>query len=165
MKKFPLSKTLLPGLGIAAALGFGAIGLAPAQAAPAGCQGPAGSAWMNVSVDGVRSSSGLVTITIYEDNSAKFLKKKSSVARIRVPAHAGTTSTCITLPSTGTWALAVYHDENGDRHFNRKTIGLPAEGYGFTNNPSTFAGIPAFKSVRFAVPNSGVGARIRLKYP
>ena len=47
----------------------------------------------------------------------------------------------------------------------RTVIGLPAEGYGFSNNPGTFAGLPSFRSVRLNVPRSGLNTRIQMKYP
>ena len=37
------------------------------------------------------------------------------------------------------YALALYHDENGNRSFDRTGVGFPAEGFGFSNNPATLA--------------------------
>lgn len=138
---------------------------AAAQAAPAGCTGTPSATWINVVVDGVRSSRGLMAVTLYADNSRKFLVKHGSVYVGRSPAQAGTTRTCIFLPQPGTWVLALYHDENANQSFDRSGIGLPAEGYGFSNNPATLAGLPSFRSVRLAVPRTGMTARIHLKYP
>ena len=138
---------------------------AAAQAAPAGCTGTPSATWINVVVDGVRSSRGLMAVTLYADNSRKFLVKHGSVYVGRSPAQAGTTRTCIYLPQPGIWALALYHDENANQSFDRTGIGLPAEGYGFTNNPGTLAGLPSFRSVRLSVPRTGMTTRIHLKYP
>lgn len=138
---------------------------AQAQAAPAGCTGTPSATWINVVVDGVRSGRGLMAVTLYADNSRKFLVRHGSVYVGRSPAQAGTTRTCIFLPQPGTWALALYHDENANQSFDRSGIGLPAEGYGFSNNPATLAGLPSFRSVRLSVPRTGMTARIHLKYP
>lgn len=138
----------------------------PAAAeAPAGCTGTPSATWINVVVDGVRSSRGLMAVTLYADNSRKFLVKHGSVYVGRSPAQAGTTRTCIFLPGPGVWALALYHDENANQSFDRSGIGLPAEGYGFTNNPPTLVGLPSFRSVRLSVPRTGMTTRIHLKYP
>lgn len=136
-----------------------------AEAAPAGCTGPASSTWIDVAVEGLRNGNGLMAITLYADNPRKFLVKKGSLYVGRVDAVAGTTTGCIFVPKPGVYAIAIYHDENGDGRFDRTGIGLPAEGYGFSNNPSTLAGLPAFKSVRLSIPRSGLVTRIRLKYP
>lgn len=134
-------------------------------AAPSGCTGPASSTWIDVAVEGVRSDNGLVAITLYADNSRKFLVKRGSLYVGRVSAVAGTTRGCIFVPHPGVYALAIYHDENGDQKFDRTGIGLPAEAYGFSNNPNTLAGLPSFKSVRLNIPRPGLLTRIRLTYP
>ena len=136
-----------------------------AQGAPAGCTVVPSSTWINVIVEGVRSGSGLVTVTLYADESRRFLAKGGSLQVGRVKAVAGSTRVCITVPQPGTYALAIYHDENGNQKIDRTGIGLPAEGYGFSNNPSTLAGLPAFSSVRLAIPRAGLASRVRMKYP
>lgn len=133
--------------------------------APSGCTGTHSDTWINVSVEGLRSSSGLLAITLYTDNPRKFLVRNGSLYVGRVPAHAGTTTGCIYVPRPGVYAIAIYHDENGNQLFDRTGIGLPAEGYGFANNPSTLAGLPSFQSVRLSIPRSGLLTRVRLKYP
>jgi uncharacterized protein (DUF2141 family) len=72
---------------------------------------------------------------------------------------------CIYVPSTGIYALGVYHDANANRRFDRTGIGLPKEGFGFSNNPHVFLGIPAWKSVRLPVPRNDMHTAIRLRYP
>ncbi len=145
---------------------FSLAGNAPAPSGPpAGCTGPASSTWLNVVVEGVRNSNGLVAVTLYADDSSKFLIKHGSLYVGRVDARSGTTRACIFVPKPGVYALALYHDENSDRSFDRTGVGLPAEGYGFSNNPATLAGLPTFKSVRIAVPKPGLTTRVQMKYP
>lgn len=154
---------------LAAAVAAGLAALpAPAQdspPAPDGCTGPQSATWLRVEVEGVRSSRGLVAVTLYADDASRFLVKHGSLYVGRVKAQAGTTEACIHIPRPGTYALAIYHDANGNQKFDRTMIGLPAEAYGFSNNPSTLFGLPNFGSVRFAVARSGQTMRVRLKYP
>ena len=149
------------------ALAAAATGAAPAraEAAPAGCTGTPSATWIEVATEGVANSNGLIAITLYADNSRKFLVKHGSLYVGRVPARAGTTTGCIFIPAPGVYAIAIYHDENSSQTFDRTGLGLPAEGYGFSNNPSTLAGLPSFRSVRLAIPRSGLMTRIRIKYP
>lgn len=158
-----LTQSCYAGMAAAALLGFAQP--AAAQAVPQGCTGPASSTWIDVVVDGLRNGDGLLAITLCADNSRKFLVKHGSLYVGRVDAKAGTTAGCIFVPRPGVYAIAIYHDENGDGKFDRTGIGLPAEGYGFSNNPSTLAGLPTFKSVRLNIPRSGLVTRIHLKYP
>ena len=46
---------------------------------------------------------------------------------------------------------------------NRNGLGIPTEAFGFSNNPSTVAGLPAFRSVRLNVPKAGLTTRIQLR--
>lgn len=151
----------------AAALGSpaGADAAATPASAPAGCTGPASQTWLNVVVEGVRNGNGLVAVTLYADDPSKFLVRHGSLYVGRVNAQAGTTRACIFVPKPGVYALALYHDENANRSFDRTGIGLPAEGFGFSNNPATLAGLPSFKSVRLGVPKTGLTTRVQLRYP
>ncbi|MFC3594113.1 DUF2141 domain-containing protein [Novosphingobium piscinae] len=157
-----MSLPLAAGLALAGSL---ASGQARAEAAPAGCTGPASATWIEVAVEGVTSDKGLIAITLYADNPRKFLVKHGSLYVGRVPAKAGTTTGCLFIPAPGVYAIAIYHDENASQTFDRTGLGLPDEGYGFSNNPSTLAGLPAFRSVRLAIPRAGLLTRIRIKYP
>ena len=86
----------------------------------------------------------------------------SGMALLTVPAPAADGRA---VPQPGVYVLALYHDENGNQKFDRTGIGLPADGYGFSHNPSTRAGLPSFRSVRLAVPSSGLATRVHMKYP
>ena len=149
----------------ATAAGSAPIAARAPGAAPVGCTGPARATWLNVVADGVRNGEGVVAITLYADNSSKFLIKHGSLYVGRVEASPGTTRGCIFVPKPGVYALALYHDENRDGRFDRTGLGLPAEGYGFSNNPATLAGLPQFRSVRLNVPKAGLTSRIQMKYP
>lgn len=150
------------------ALPFAALLAAPAVPAAAqvpGCTGTPSDTRLFVNVSGVRNAQGLIAVTLYADDRKKFLAKRGSLYVGRVPAQAGSTRVCIHLPRPGTYAIAVYHDEDANRKLNRKGIGTPAEGYGFSNNASTVFGLPNFSSVRFGAPRSDLSTAIKLKYP
>ena len=132
---------------------------------PPGCTGTPSNTWLNVSAQGLRSGSGLLAITLYADNPRKFLVSQGSLYVGGCNASSGTTNGCIFVPAPGVYAIALYHDENANQRFDRTAIGLPAEGYGFSNNPATLAGLPSFRSVRLNVPRSGLTTRIQMKYP
>lgn len=130
-----------------------------------GCTGPMSDTRLNVVIGNVRSARGVIAVSLYADDPKRFLAKRGSLYVGRVPAVAGVTRMCIHLPSTGTYGLAIYHDEDGDRKFKRSAIGLPAEGYAFSNNAPTIFGLPSFGRVRFKVPRSGFETAAKLKYP
>src|SRR5436853_1567530 len=111
-----------------------------ASASPAlandGCEGvhAAGTARLNVQVNGVRSAAGEVAITVYADDRRKFLARGGKLMRIRVKAASPGVHTCFWL-TPANYEVAVYHDADGDQDFDRNLFGLPTEGFGFSNDP------------------------------
>lgn len=159
-----LSAAMLACAGALAA-SFGPAASANTAEPPPGCTGTPSATWINVTAEGLRNSSGLLAITLYADDPSKFLLRRGSVYVGRVDAKQGTTRGCIFVPRPGVYALALYHDENANRKFDRTGIGLPAEGFGFSNNPATLAGLPSFRSVRLNIPRTGLSTRIEMRYP
>ena len=41
------------------------------------------------------------------------------------------------LPKPGIYAATAYHDENDNGKFDKNRAGLPVEGFGVSNNPTT----------------------------
>jgi len=91
-----------------------------------------------IHVEGVKNDKGSVTIALYGDNPKRFLKKGKKLGHLRVLATRGTTSACIAAPHVGEYAIAVYHDEDGNGKVTKSWVGLPTEGFGFSNNPNVF---------------------------
>lgn len=117
-----------------------------------------------VRVHGVRSDDGNVAAVLYGENPSDFLKKGKRLARERVPAKAGSVEVCLAAPHPGVYAVAVYHDENGNRKFDRSRFGFPREGYGFSNNAKSWLGPPRHKKAAFQVGNGPMILDIKLRY-
>ena len=149
---------------LAALAAAGGLAAAPAAAQEA-CTGTPSATRLFVTVENVRSAEGLIAVTLYPDDPRRFLARRGSLYVGRVPARAGTTRVCIHVPAPGTYALAVYHDADANRRFKRSALGLPVEGYGFSNDAPALFGLPSFRSVRLQVPRSGFETRVRMRYP
>lgn len=67
------------------------------------------------------------------------------------------------LPA-GNYAVAVYHDSNGDRTLNRNAAGMPTEGYGFSNNPVVKTSAPKYGQAVFLVAGANTRVAIQMKY-
>ncbi|BAZ06834.1 DUF2141 domain-containing protein [Calothrix sp. NIES-3974] len=61
----------------------------------------------------------------------------------------------------GDYAIALIHDENGDGKLNCNILGIPTEGFGFSQNPPLRIGSPKFQETMF--PVSGANTTIRIK--
>lgn len=119
---------------------------------------------LRVVVTGARKVAGNVTVTIYGPRPELFLARRSYLARQRILLQASSMEACFALSTPGDYAIAVYHDENNDHDFNRTLIGMPAEGYGFSNDAPTTVGLPSFGDVRFTVPAGESRMTIHLRY-
>jgi uncharacterized protein (DUF2141 family) len=138
--------------------------VAPADAREAGrpCQQVASS--MLIRVHGVRSASGSLVVVLYGDKPDEFLKKGARLARERVPARLGSVAVCLGAPRPGTYAVAVYHDENDNRKFDRAWTGLPSEGFGVSNNPRPFFRAPTHRESAIQVGTGNSVVNIDLRY-
>lgn len=143
----------------------GALFMPASAAAAESCTGPESETRLHVDVSNIRSTEGLIAVTLYADNPDKFLVRHGSLYVGRVAASKPVTPVCIFVPKPGTYAIAVYHDENANQKFDRKGIGLPAEGYGFSNNAPTLFGLPSFNSVRVKIERTDQQIAVKLKYP
>lgn len=124
--------------------------------------GPAFPADLNVTVSGLRSSRGDVHIAVY-DAADRFPKDGEYLTTAVVSAAVGEVTVTFKRLAAGNYALAVYHDENDDNEFDQGILGIPLEGYGFSNNAAVFLGPPDFAAaaVTLAEPASNVTVRMR----
>ncbi|WP_269714321.1 DUF2141 domain-containing protein [Caulobacter sp. NIBR2454] len=150
------ARTLLLGVAVAAA----AVTTGSSAFAQA-CEGT-GSARLTVHVAGVRAAKGEIAVTVYPDDRKRFLAPKGKLYRIRAATTAPVTTVCFNV-QPGAYAVAIYHDWNGDRDFNRSVIGMPTEGFGFSNDAPTKVGLPSFEAVRFVV-RGDTAIRSTLRY-
>jgi uncharacterized protein (DUF2141 family) len=63
----------------------------------------------------------------------------------------------------GAYALSVIHDENGNGRLDTR-LGIPREGFAFSNNPRIWFGPPSFESARFLLPATGRALNVTMKY-
>jgi uncharacterized protein (DUF2141 family) len=119
---------------------------------------------VRIVVENVRNAAGIVTAELYRDAKDGFLKKRGRLDRMRVAAQAGETRLCLLPPESGSYAVAVFHDENADKEFNRDFLGIPSEGYGFSNNPGFRFGLPEMHEIRITVDDRPLVLSIQLTY-
>ena len=64
----------------------------------------------------------------------------------------------------GTYAIAVFHDVNGDGELNRNFLGIPQEGFGFSQNPEIQTSPPSFGESAVLVTGAETNLQIQLRY-
>ncbi|RMF10669.1 MAG: DUF2141 domain-containing protein [Alphaproteobacteria bacterium] len=126
---------------------------------PTQCLGLEGRPDIRVRARDLRSGDGIVRFVLYGDKPDEFLEKGKKLLRLEVPARKDGVEVCLSAPRPGVYALAVLHDENGNRKFN-----MTSDGGGFSNNPKLFLGPPSFEESRFEVDETGGELEIEIKY-
>lgn len=117
-----------------------------------------------VHVEGVKNDKGSVTIALYDDDPKRFLKKGAKLGHLRVPAIKGITSACVSAPNAGNFAIAVYHDEDGNGKVTKSWIGFPVEGFGFSNNPRVFLTPPDLSEALVFIQTGETILNITVRY-
>jgi len=69
-----------------------------------------------------------------------------------IVAVTGTVASCMFKNvGPGTYAIAVFHDENGNGKLDKNLFGVPSEGYGVSNNHTHAMSGPKWSEAKFAV--------------
>jgi len=62
----------------------------------------------------------------------------------------------------GSYAIAVFHDENKNGKHDTNFIGIPREGYAFSNKAKVVFGPPGFEKAKFTINRPKMLLRIRI---
>ena len=103
---------------------------------------------LSVQVEGVRSDAGYIMLAVY-DQADSFLKNGKAIMGVRAKAVSGITEVHIDDLPEGEYALAIYHDENGNEELDTNWLGIPKEPLGFSNSKMKTFGPPKFKECAF----------------
>ena len=103
---------------------------------------------------------GILKLELYNHEDG-FLFKKGRLRRIRVEAMQSPMEICFDVPATGTYAVAGYHDIDGNRKLKKKWDFTPKEPYGLSNNPQyKKKKLPKFEDAAFHVGEKGADIEI-----
>jgi uncharacterized protein (DUF2141 family) len=128
------------------------------------CEGRPSNTRLIVQVGRLRSNQGEVAATVYPSDPKRFLAPHGKLLRVRTKADAPLTQACFYLPKPDAYAVTVYHDANGNRDFDRNAVGLPVEGFAFSNDAPSKVGLPTFEDARFTAKPGDTVLRVRMRY-
>ena len=111
----------------------------------------------------IRSSEGEIRIALY--NSAdNFLVDGRTAATQSLSAQEGAVTFVFANLRPGIYAAAAFHDENRSGDFDTSFIGLPREGYGFSNGARALLGPPAFEDASVEFVRSSAETDLPMNY-
>ncbi|MFI5015783.1 MAG: DUF2141 domain-containing protein [Hyphomicrobiales bacterium] len=116
-----------------------------------------------VSVTGIRNDNGVVRCGLY--SKAEGFPKPGQESRGVVARISGQQATCLFDDlKPGTYAVAAFHAEQNETQMQYGLFGKPKEGYGFSGNPPSSTGAPAFSAAAFDYKGGTQTVPLRLQY-
>ncbi len=124
--------------------------------------GPVAAADLAITIFGIRSADGLVRLAIF-DRPGEFPEGAQYAAK-DVAARAVAQTVIFRNLEPGRYAVAMHHDENGNKEMDTYFFGLPTEGYGFSRDAPVFFGAPDFEEAAVTVPPKGLQISFEVRY-
>ncbi len=120
---------------------------------------------LTITVEGIKNVQGKMNFALY--NSASTFNNPDQAFReyfIDVTQKPKQTFVFDDIPP-GTYALALFHDENSNYELDQNFIGIPQEGFAFSNNAFGSFGPPSYSDARFDFPEgNNVNMTLTLRF-
>jgi uncharacterized protein (DUF2141 family) len=119
---------------------------------------------LDIKIENIRCSKGTISLAFFSDNTSYLEKKPFMVKKfIKDSMVNGCLSVCVEM-DPGNYGIALMDDENNDDHMEFNFLGIPREGFGFSDfYPRGFRG-PVFSDFDFIMTESKKIVRIIIRY-
>jgi uncharacterized protein (DUF2141 family) len=104
---------------------------------------------LDVTFSHIEKQEGELLVALFDSETA-YGGKAKPVRVAKIAADAEQISVSFTGLENGMYALKLLHDLNGNGAMDTNMLGMPTEGYGFSNNVGKF-GMPAFNEAAFSI--------------
>lgn len=113
-------------------------------------------------IDNIKRAGGIIWIGVY-DSATSFLIKEKAIVKGYSVEHPGSLEASLSNLPFGTYAIALFHDENNNGEMDRNIIGIPSEPYAFSQPPRSKWRLPRFEEVQFRFQRDGQVLRTHLR--
>ena len=119
---------------------------------------------LNVTINGLKNQKGRICFNLFSGSRGFPSDKKLALQSKCVNIKEAPVQLNFKSLKAGTYALSIYHDANKDNKFNRNSLGMPLEGFGFSRNPKVLTSAPDFGDSAIFVAGSNLNIEIDIKY-
>lgn len=109
-----------------------------------------------------RETGGSIAVAVYRDADS-FRRGEAPVASRMVPRTGPVTAVVLTGLAPGRYAIAAFHDTDGNGDLTLWPFGLPKEAYGFSNDARGRFGPPTFEAAAIDLPAAGIRSALTLR--
>ena len=139
--------------------------LAAAAACVASFAAQAAAADLGVGIEGLRSAEGDVRVALHRQVPDGDFPGDAGVVAATIRAAApGAVRVVFADLAPGDYAVAAFHDADGDGELATNFLGMPTEGYGFSNGAVGFMGPPGFEAAAVRVGTDDVRISVTIAY-
>jgi uncharacterized protein (DUF2141 family) len=120
---------------------------------------------IHVKILNIKDSTGTVACALFESAAgfpAEFLHSATNVMIIKIR-KAQARCDFEDIPP-GTYAMVVIHDANMNGKLDANWMGIPTEGYGFSNDARGIVSAPTFSAASFNYDGQNLDMTMKLKY-
>lgn len=120
---------------------------------------------IHVKILNIRNSSGSIACGLFESPDGfptEYLRCASNIMITKVRDKQVSFDFHDIAP--GTYALVVVHDENVNGKLDTSWLGVPKEGYGFSNDAKSFLSAPSFSATSFQYDGQNLDMTIKIRY-
>ena len=118
---------------------------------------------VNVEISEINAAKGLMSIGLYSDEKG-FPDKGKEYKGKDVEVTGKTIVYTFKDVPIGTYAIAIIHDTNSNGKLDKNFLGIPKEGYAFSNNVFGVLGLPpVFKDASFKLAGNKT-VKIKIEY-
>ncbi len=110
---------------------------------------PSAQLSLTIEIDGLRNNSGQIHLELSNEKEEQVAGITKNIANNK----------CIIVIENlkpGRYAFKFFHDENKNEKLDVNWLGIPKEGFGFSNNPIMIFGPPSFDKTLFELNESKV---------
>jgi uncharacterized protein (DUF2141 family) len=104
---------------------------------------------LQIQINKIRSDKGNILVSVYNSEKGFPYDGVSCILMFSKKAVQGSISITTTDLTPGRYAIALFHDVDGNRKLTTNILGIPKEGYAFSNDASNIFGVPSFKDASF----------------
>lgn len=115
-----------------------------------------------VIVHNIRSTKGVIRYALYGDQN-EFVNYNDTFKNGVAEVKQGTVRFLICDIPDGNYGLCLLHDEDSNGDMNYSAIGIPKEGFGFSNDAKVTLSPPKYNACKF-IKSGETGIRIKMRY-
>lgn len=115
---------------------------------------------LTVKIKGIRNNKGTINFGVF-NNANGFLKEGKALKTQKLTVKNGEATVVLSSLPKGIYAFSLFHDSNSDGKCNTNLVGIPTEGYAFSNNMRPKLAAPSFKDCSFNL-SSNTSVEVRM---